>query len=467
MAEYSEAIELNCSPISCMKSPGSALQVELSGRQILSIAFPIALSILVPQFNFIVNNIFLGGLGQQELAVAGITGVYYLIFAVLGQGLNNGLQALISRRAGENKLDDIGVLFAQGVRISLVLSLAGMLLTWWLAPIVLKATLSDNKSAEMAIQFLHIRVLGLPFLYLYQMRNALLVGINQSKFLIVGTATEAGINIILDYGLIYGHFGLPAMGFNGAAVASIVSEIAGLLVIFLIITNNRVIRSLQLFRHTRFNPTSAQLILRQSAPLMLQFAISIISWEFFYILIEHDGTEALAVSNTMRNLFGFFGCFTWAFAATTNSMVSNVIGQGLINEVMPLIRRIIFFSLGMSLIVFCLLNLFPVAFLGIYGQGPEFIAAAIPVLRVVTIAMLLMSVGVVWMNAVTGTGNSNMNLITEGAAILLYCIYTYLVLEVWNLPITVGWASEWLYWSTLLIPSYFYMRSGRWKSKKI
>ncbi|MFN7585945.1 MAG: MATE family efflux transporter, partial [Bacteroidota bacterium] len=117
-----------------MQSSGPSLQVELSGRQIIAIAFPIALSILVPQFNFIVNNIFLGGLGQRELAVAGITGVYYLIFAVLGQGLNNGLQALISRRAGENKLDDIGVLFAQGVRISLVLSVIGILLTWWLAP---------------------------------------------------------------------------------------------------------------------------------------------------------------------------------------------------------------------------------------------------------------------------------------------------------------------------------------------
>jgi Na+-driven multidrug efflux pump len=169
----------------------------------------------------------------------------------------------------------------------------------------------------------------------------------------------------------------------------------------------------------------------------------------------------------MRNLFGFFGCFTWAFAATTNSMVSNVIGQGLIEEVMPLIKRIIFFSLGMSIIVFCLLNLFPTAFLSIYGQGPEFIAAAIPVLRVVSAAMLLMSVGVVWMNAVTGTGNSNMNLITESTAIVLYCVYTYLVLEVWNLPITVGWASEWLYWTTLFLPSYWYMRSGRWKQRKI
>ncbi|MFN9589803.1 MAG: MATE family efflux transporter, partial [Bacteroidota bacterium] len=423
-----------------MSSPGSSLQVQLSGRQILAIAFPIALSILVPQFNFIVNNIFLGGLGQRELAVAGITGVYYLIFAVLGQGLNNGLQALISRRAGENKLTDIGVLFAQGVRISIVLSIVGILLTWLVAPVIIRATLSDPESANMAIRFLHIRILGLPFLYLYQMRNALLVGINQSKFLIIGTTTEAVINIVLDYGLIYGHFGLPAMGFNGAAIASIASEVAGLLVIFLIITNNSVIRSLQLFKLTKFHLTNTKLILRQSSPLMLQFAISIISWEFFYILIEHDGTLALAVSNTMRNLFGFFGCFTWAFAATTNSMVSNVIGQGLMEEVMPLIKRIIFFSLGMSIIVFCLLNLFPTAFLSVYGQGPEFIAAAIPVLRVVSAAMLLMSIGVVWMNAVTGTGNSNMNLITESVAIVLYCVYTYLVLEVWNLPITVGWA---------------------------
>jgi putative MATE family efflux protein len=450
-----------------MSLPGSSLQVQLSGRQILAIAFPIALSILVPQFNFIINNIFLGVLGQRELAVAGITGVYYLIFAVLGQGLNNGLQALISRRAGENKLDDIGVLFAQGVRISILLSIVGILITWFVAPVIIRAALSDPESANIAIRFLHIRILGLPFLYLYQMRNALLVGINQSKFLIIGTSTEAVVNIVLDYGLIYGHFGLPAMGFNGAAIASIVSEVAGLLVIFLIITKNSVIRSLQLFKHTKFHLTNTKLILRQSSPLMLQFAISIISWEFFYILIEHDGTLALAVSNTMRNLFGFFGCFTWAFAATTNSMVSNVIGQGLIEEVMPLIKRIIFFSLGMSIIVFCLLNLFPTAFLSIYGQGPEFIAAAIPVLRVVSAAMLLMSVGVVWMNAVTGTGNSNMNLITESTAIVLYCVYTYLVLEVWNLPITVGWASEWLYWMTLFLPSYWYMRSGRWKQRKI
>ena len=100
-----------------------SLQVNISSKQILTISVPIALAILVPQFNFIINNIFLGALSKQALAIGGITGVYYLIFGVMGQGLNNGLQALISRRAGENRVDEIGVLFNQGVIISIFLSI--------------------------------------------------------------------------------------------------------------------------------------------------------------------------------------------------------------------------------------------------------------------------------------------------------------------------------------------------------
>ena len=76
------------------------LQLNTGYRQIFGMALPISLAMLVPQINFITNNIFLGALGENELAAAGITGVYYLIFAVIGSGLNNGLQALIARRAG-------------------------------------------------------------------------------------------------------------------------------------------------------------------------------------------------------------------------------------------------------------------------------------------------------------------------------------------------------------------------------
>src|SRR5882757_6544676 len=84
-------------------APLMDLRLQTGYRQILGMAMPISLAILVPQINFITNNIFLGGLGEQSLAAAGITGVYYLIFASIGNGINNGLQALIARRAGEDR----------------------------------------------------------------------------------------------------------------------------------------------------------------------------------------------------------------------------------------------------------------------------------------------------------------------------------------------------------------------------
>jgi MATE family multidrug resistance protein len=443
------------------------LQVQITNKQVLRIAMPITAAIIVPQINFITNNIFLGGLGQKALALAGITGVYYLIFAVVGHGLNNGLQALISRRAGENRIDAIGNLFSQGVRIAVVFAALGIAITWFIAPAVLGWSLHDAGSVNTCVRFLNIRILGLPFLYVYQMRNALLVGTNQSKYLIIGTATEAVSNVFFDYGLIYGKFGMPQLGFDGAAYASIISEFAGLAVIFVVIRMNGITKQLQLFKNWAYDAANVKLILTQSYPLILQHCISIISWEFFYILIEHHGQRDLAISNTMRNIFGFFGCFTWAFAATANTMVSNVIGQNLQHKVPELIHRIMYWSVGFALLVCVFLNVFPHLFLSIYGQGEDFINAAIPVLRIVSSALVLMSISVVWMNAVTGTGNSKMNLLSETAAITFYCIYVYIVLEKLNLPIVWGWASEWIYWTTILVPSYWYIKSGRWMGKKI
>ena len=437
-------------------------KVKLSYRQILFIALPITASIVLPQINFIINNIFLGAVSQQSLAAAGITGVYYLIFAVCGIGLNNGLQTLLSRRAGEDRVSEIGKLMAQGVRISFVMAIVGVVITWWLIPVLLHHSLHSQGIIDKCIGFLRIRIFGLFFLYLYQLRNALLVSTNQTKLLIIGTAVEAIVNIVFDYGLIKGRLGMPQMGFNGAAYASILAEISGLLVIYWVIKVKKIDQTLQLFKFAKFDWKATRLILRQSAPLIAQHGISIISWQFFYILIEHHGETALAVSNTMRNIFGFFGCFTWAFASTTNSMVSNVIGQKMQEQVPLLIKRLMHLSFGFSFLVFLVLNLFPSLFLSMYSQGDAFINQGIPVVRIVSTALLLMSLSVVWFNAVIGSGNSKMSLLIEMMSITGYCIYIYIVLERLNLSIVWGWASEWIYWSIMLIGSYLFMRYRKW-----
>jgi Na+-driven multidrug efflux pump len=257
------------------------------------------------------------------------------------------------------------------------------------------------------------------------------------------------------------------MGLNGAAYASIIAEVLGLFVIYLVIHYQKIGARFELFKHFDFKWDYIQLILVQSAPIMMQYMISIISWEFFYILIEHRGEQSLAVSNAMRNIFGFFGSFTWAFAATSNTMVSNIIGQDMENEVIPLIHKIVKWSLGFAILVCILLNVFAVPFLSIYGQGKDFIQEGVPVLRVVSIALLFMSIATIWLNALTGIGLSKLNLGIEFVAIIIYLAYAYLTIEYFQFPITIGWMCEIIYWITLLIPSYWYINSKKWVGKRI
>ncbi|RYY88191.1 MAG: MATE family efflux transporter [Chitinophagaceae bacterium] len=446
----------------------SSLQVEVTNRQILKIALPISLALLVPNLNFIINNVFLGHLSEEALAIASITGVYYLIFSSIGYGLNNGLQALIARRAGENRPEEIGKIFHQGVLIAMGIALIGIITTFTLAPAILRAVVHHPGTADKAITFLQIRIWGLPFLYIYQMRNALLVGTNNSRLLVAGTLIEAVANVLFDWALIFGNMGLPALGFNGAAFASIIAEFLGMFAIFVVIRMKGLDRRFSLFKKTGWDPENIRSILSLSGPLVFQHAISIIAWFFFYILIERNsGQTGLAVSNTMRNIFGFFGVFVWAFAATSNAMVSNIIGQGRQDQVIACIKKIQWISLGLALGVFVFLNAFPALYLSIYGLKGAFVEAGVPVIRVVSAALVLMSVATIWLNAVTGTGNSRVTFLIELGAIVFYCVYVFTILEKWQGTIVWAWMSEFLYWTVLFTGSYFYIKKGKWREKKI
>ena len=453
-----------------MNTPApSSLHLSNSYRQIWKMALPISFAIFIPQINFFINTIFLGHYSQDPLAIAagGITGVYYLIFAAIGYGLNNGLQTLIARRAGQDQPEDIGKLFNQAMWIGIGLSVLGITVTYTLTPSIFRWILHDEELFQKSIAFLKIRIWGLPLLYIYQLRNALLVGINQSKWLAIGTFAEAATNVLFDYLLIFGMAGFPEWGFNGAAVASILAEAVGLITIYFVIHNRGIGNQFSLFRQSKINRQYIGHILEVSAPLMFQTAISIISWQYFFLLIEHHGKTALAVSNVMRHLFGLPGCLTWAFATTTSTMVSNLIGQGRTEEVPLLIKRILTLSTGITFVVCICLNIWPEQFLMPFGQSESFIAESIPVMRVVTGAMMLMSFGTIFLNAVTGSGNTRITFLIEAGAIIGYCVYVYLTAEYYFLPIQYVWMSEWLYWFGMFLPAWWYMRSGRWKNKQI
>ncbi|WP_157760795.1 MATE family efflux transporter [Chitinophaga caeni] len=443
------------------------MQVSLSYRQIVKIAAPISLALVVPQVNHMTNTAFLGRLGDFELAANAIAGIYYLVMYMVAYGLNNGIQIMIARRAGENNYEGIGKVFSNGIFLCVAFSMLAIATTYIFAPAIFKASLHDAHIFDAAVSFIKIRIWGLPFLMLLGLANAFYIGSSHTKILIVTSLFQELFNIFFDYTLIFGKLGFSPLGLNGAAVASIIAEGIGCAVAFGMLFILKFYKRYYLFKSLRFRWNIAKHTLIVSAPLIVQYLFSIGSWMVFFIFIEHLGQRPLAISNMMRSIFGFFGIFTWALGATCNTMVSNLIGQGRQDDVFKAIRMIGALSLGCAVFVCTLLNIFPYTLLHIYTPDNSLITEAIPTIRVVSLSTVLTAIAAIVFNGVTGTGNTKVNLVIEFSAVICYLIYCEIVIEQWRKPLHWAWGSEFLYWLVVISLCLLYLRSGRWKNKQI
>ena len=146
-------------------------------------------------------------------------------------------------------------------------------------------------------------------------------------------------------------------------------------------------------------------------------------------------------------------------------MVSNVIGQGKLAEVLPTIKKIGFVSFIMIVPLCILINVFPHLFYAMFNASPDFVNDAIPVMRTVSLAIILMSQGSVWLNAISGTGLTKITLSIEILTVMVYVIYVYFAVQIKTNTLVWAWASEFFYWGIILICALVFFHQYNWKSK--
>jgi MATE family multidrug resistance protein len=439
------------------------MQFTVSNRQIFKLAAPISLSLLIPQISFMANAVFLGRLGQMELVVNGLTSIFYLLLTYIGFGLSNGIMVLLSRRAGENDRAAISRTFANGLFVNALASLTLMLLAFWLAPLLFGFALQDTNIFFNTVDFLYVRIWGLPFLMLTQLVNAFYIATNRSRLLIYGALCANLVHISLDYLLIFGKAGFPEWGLYGAAIASVCGEVVFFITMYSLFFIKRMYKRYPIISYLHFDPRLAFQTLKISAPLIVQYIFSIGGWQIFYIYIEHLGLTQLAASHILRSVLGIVSIGTWALASTCNTMVSNLRGQGLDQKVLPLVKRIGTISFIYTFIISVFLFSFPETFLSAYSEESSVIKMGISSLRMLSMSCLVMSVATICFNAVIGTGSTLVNLFIEVFCVCAYIVYISIVVEKFRAPLHIAWASEFVYWSFLLLLSASYLVWGRWR----
>ena len=438
-----------------------------SYRNIWKVAYPILISLVMEQMIGLTDTAFLGRVGEVELGASAIAIVYYMVLFMIGFGFSIGAQIIIGRRNGEGRFKDTGKVFWNGLYFVLGLSGIIILLSELFTPWMMKFMVSSTTIYDAALSYVSWRLPGMVFAFCTAMFRAFYVGTTQTKTLTLNSIVMVLSNVVFNYILIFGKFGIPALGITGAAIGSSLAELVSL-IFFIIYTRvgcDR--RKYGLDKAARFEKDELKSMMPVCTWTMIQHTISISTWLIFFLYIEHLGERALAISNITRSVSGLIWVVLQAFSSTCSTLVSNIIGEGHQDKVPSLIKRILKLSYGIVSVMIILFCLFPEAIARIYTDIPDLITASVPAMVVMCSSYFLAVGGQVFFLAVSGTGSTKTAFRLELIALAIYMIYCTVIIGIIKLDVAICWTAEHVYSGALLICSWWYIRSGRWKNRSI
>lgn len=443
------------------------MENSISYKKIFFIALPIIISGVAQNVINVTDTMFLGRLSEVALGAGGNAGIFYFILVITGMGFTTGSQIIIGRRNGESNFHEIGRVYDHTVYFIVPLGILLFFFIKYWSPELLSSITKSKNILAASVEYLNYRAYGILFAFLNFTFIAFYVGTTRTGVLIYTTIILMLVNVFLDYALIFGNFGFPEMGIEGAALASVFAEIAALL-FFIIYTYLKVdLIKYQLFKFKNFNKVLFKRIIKVGSPIMAQNFLSLSSWFIFFMIIEKLGERDLAISHIIRSIYMVLMVPLFGFSSATNTLVSNLIGQGNSDMVMTLIKRVIYMSLASTLIMFALTQLLPTQILGFYTDDLSLISASLSTLSVISFTMFFFSIAFILFNGVSGTGNTKTSLLIEFITIVIYLIVTYYIAIVFKMSLPYVWCTEFIYFGLLGGMSFIYLKWGNWRKVQI
>ena len=440
--------------------------MQISYKHICKITIPVLVSLLVEYLIGFTDTAYLGRVGETELAASALAGTYYMIIYMIGFGFSIGAQILIARYNGSRQYSRTGEVFTQGTIFLLLVATLLFTLSYLYSPVVLRFLIDSEQVYLATISYLNWRIYGFFFSFIIVMFRAFFIGTVNTKILTINSIVMVLTNIILNYILIFGKLGFPALGIAGAAIASSISE-AVAVIFFLVYTRLQIDdQKYCLFQSLNVNRSILKKVLDISIWMMIQHGLVFGGWFVFFLTVEHLGERSLATTNIVRNISSFLFMFVQAFASVNSSLVSNLIGEGKSDKVMKLCRKSILLCYLFVLPVALFIAIYPIFILRTFTNNIGLITYSIPPLLVMLSSYLIAVPTFVWFCAVSGTGNTLSSL--RIAVVSLFIYISYITTVVSYIPnLVLLWASEHIYFSGLLILSLYFLLYHNWKHTKL
>ncbi|MGD9297737.1 MAG: MATE family efflux transporter [Chromatiales bacterium] len=432
-------------------------------RNIWRISYPLMLAGISETVIDITDTIFLARYGITELAAIGLADAWYMLFLFLSFGLVDGIQVIIGRRAGQDRAQEIGRVFTQGLYLLVMVSFLMIALMHLVMHLGLGELLASRDIMEATESYLRIAIYSLLFQSISLAFSAFYVSIAQTRILIGAALVLAISNIALDYALIFGNFGLPEMGIEGAALASLSAEILACLFLVASVFYKRYDRQYGLLRLTRWDNSIVSRLASISWPVALDTLVELIRWFLLFVIIEQMGEAELASANIIYSCFAVMMISIDSFSEAVCSMVSNLLGQNRREAIGELISKTTQLSYLVVIPLLAMALLFPDIVLAIFTEDELLIELSRGALPVVLLALLPAVPGSLFYAAVVGTGDTIASLMIQLITTLCALAFTAWTALVLSLPLEQVLFVELIVWILYLLFSWLWLRGGSWR----
>ena len=438
-----------------------------SNKYIWEISYPIILGMLAQNVISVTDTAFLGRVGEAELGASAIGGLFYVVIFMLGLGFGTGAQILMSRRNGEQKYAEIGSIMDHSLYFLVGMALFIMLIIQFIAPTLLNTMISSPAVYAKTIEFLHFRIIGLVFAFIIVIFRSFYVAITRTLWITLTAVIMASVNFVLSYVMIFGKLGLPAMGISGAGLASTIAEAVAAVVFIIITIRQKELKKYCLFKFRKPRWTIISKTLSISVFVMLQYFISLSAWFVFFLIIEKLGERSLAISNIIRAAYMMFMIPAIGFSITANTLVSNAIGAGRPDQVIPIIKKITKISVWVTLAIVTISVPLARPIISVFTNNSDLANNTLASFYVLMGVMIFFAITNVIFNGVSGTANTQIALLFEAVTLVFYLTTAYILAVHLRLPVALVWLSELAYFIVLGTLSVFYLKYGNWRDKKI
>ncbi len=316
-------------------------------REGFQLAYPVMLSQLGHVTMGVADNIMVGNLGAAHLAGAGLANVAFNFLLLFGIGVSYAITPLVATADGERNDGQIASILKHGLLINVLNSLV-LIGIVSVGMNVLYHIHQPPEVVKLATPYLSIITFSLIPILIFQTFRQFTEGLSMTRIAMIIVIASNFVNIGLNYVLIYGHFGFPALGLNGAGYATLISRIlmaiafAGFVYFAPRFTKYRVGFSIG-----NYSKKLISKMLHIGLPAGLQFIFEVAAFDFSLVMMGWLGTSALAAHQIAINLATISYMTTSGLAAAATIRVSNFLGK---KDYMNL-RQAAYALLGLAMVI--------------------------------------------------------------------------------------------------------------------